>query len=110
MNLGLIPPKRMGHAACIFGGHLVVYGGVYAEDASLRNDLCIFDIEAKLWMPVKCKYSHDEGHSSKIKSEIGELAYHTMNSISEPGINEKTLNSRLMWILNQKEASLKEEI
>lgn len=56
MNLGLVPSKRMGHAAAIFGGYLLVYGGIYAEDASLKNDLQAFDIEAKLWMQIKIKY------------------------------------------------------
>lgn len=39
MNLGIVPQKRMAHASTIFGGYLLIHGGIYAEDASLRNDI-----------------------------------------------------------------------
>jgi hypothetical protein len=39
--------KRQNHAASVFGGMLVIHGGVNPDEGSLYNEMEIFDIGKK---------------------------------------------------------------
>lgn len=52
MDLGP-PTRRCHHAADVYGGCLVVHGGVYCEDNKVLDDFSMFDIALGMWVEFK---------------------------------------------------------
>ena len=40
----MAPQKRMNHASCMYGGMLVISGGIYGENNQMLKDMGAFDI------------------------------------------------------------------
>ena len=47
------PTRRCYHAAEVYGGCLVIQGGVYCEDNRILDDFALFDIACGMW--IQCK-------------------------------------------------------
>lgn len=51
----MAPQKRMNHASCIYGGMLVISGGIYGEDNQTLKDMAGFDINQRDWVNLSQK-------------------------------------------------------
>ena len=86
------PTRRCYHAAEIYGGCLVVQGGLYCEDNRVLDDFALYDIALGMWIEFKQPKLNRAAHF------LGPRSYHSMTSVQDPNISLGTRNSRLMWL------------
>ncbi|CDW73755.1 kelch motif family protein [Stylonychia lemnae] len=111
---GMGGKKRMNHSSAVFGSMLVVYGGLYAEENKLMNDVSVFDLgnlclqqflEINKWLNggVNSYIDSEKGlvkiHQKLIKNPLPKLQMHTMTTFYNLDLNQQMRESRRLWDL-----------
>lgn len=91
------PNRRAEHAAEIYGGCLVVHGGLYGEDNRALDDFALYDIAMGMWIRFK------EPKRSRQRNTIGARCFHTMTAVQEIRVSYQKRNTRVMWLYKPEE-------
>ena len=86
------PLRRAQHAAGVYGGCLLIHGGLYGEDNRVLSDFAMFDIALGRW--IKCK----QPKRLRGNDGLGPRCMHTMTVVQEPNVSFRKRNSRIMWL------------
>lgn len=62
------PTQRCQHGGCIYGGCLVIYGGLYGEGNQILGDLAMFDFSLGQWIGIQ--ESKQDGLSGKCQHSM----------------------------------------
>ena len=84
------PIRRSNHVAAIYGGCMIVHGGLQGEMGQVLDDVALFDIALGMWLRFK--------KPKRCLTRLGGRQQHTLTSVVDYKIDAAQRDTRLMWI------------